>query len=481
MAVIFLLLIPNILLIDIPTISSSYDMHRIFEILLLCSISLLLLLNSNSRKWWLNYFASFSKTTYYLLISFFLLGLISAIFVAPLPKYAIQEISLFLLLFVLAITLASQIQQDSTQLRMALVAAIFISITIVSWQFVLEYFFSQLDGSITLKDNNFFWRFSNLRFFNQFQTWTFPFLALPFLLYYKKIGHWRILLLVPAIFWWTFWIHSGGRATGVATLIGIVAVLLLFRKKAVPFILFLAGTLLLGLALYFLMFLEFEKSTGATLIIEKATDGGLIRVATKAESQRVAMWLAAFDMSISNPLLGIGPQQFAFYHPIQDMAHPHNAPLQIMAEWGLPAALSIFFLIIKGAIQWITNIKQKTVAATTNIDTYLPMALTASFTAAAAHAQLSGIIVMPVSQFTGVVVIALMLSYFPINTAANNQHNHHHLLLSLFIVVVVTALLWSVFPEITRMEEIQKAITTSNSHGGLLHPRFWQQGLTDLY
>ncbi|MBF0446183.1 MAG: O-antigen ligase family protein, partial [Magnetococcales bacterium] len=475
---IYLLFIPNIIIIDSSITTSTYDLQRLFEILLLCSTSGFLLFHNNSRKWWLNYFAGFSATSKFLLASFFLLGFLSAIFVAPLPKYALQELSLFALLFVLAINIAAQIQQNSNKLRMVLLTAIFITVAIISWQFVLEYFFSLLDGSITIKNNNFFWRFLNLRLFNQFQTWTLPFLALPFLLYYKKTGHWRILLLLPATLWWTFWLHSGGRATGVATIIGVLVVWLIFRKKAFPFLMFLAGTLLLGVMLYLIMFLEFEKSSGATLIIDQASDGGLIRVATKAESQRMAMWLAALKMAWSNPWLGIGPQQYAFYHPIQNVAHPHNATLQVLAEWGGLAFICFFLLVLLGFISWIKNITQTVSDTTKNVDSYFFMALTASFVAAGVHAQLSGILVMPVSQVTGVIVIALMLSYspqYPVEIA-NSRQSYQHLLLSLFIFAMGATLIWSIFPDIKRLEEDKTVFVESRYNDGIFHPRFWQQG-----
>jgi putative inorganic carbon (hco3(-)) transporter len=478
----YLLLIPNILLVDSSITNSSYDIYRIFEIFLLCSTSGFLLLHKNSRKAWLNYFSSFSSTTKFLLASFFLLGYLSALFEAPLTKYALQELSLFALLFILAINIAAQIQQNSTQLRMVLLAAIFLTVAIVSWQFVLEYLFSLLEGSINLDSNNFFWRFSSLRFFNQFQTWSFPFLALPFLLYYKKIGHWRIFLLLPATLWWTFWLHSGGRATGLATFIGVMVVWLMFRKKAVPFMLFLVGTLLLGTVLYLVLFLEFDKGSGAKLIIDQATDGGLIRVGTKAEDQRMAMWLAAIKMALNNPWLGVGPQQYAFYHPIQNVAHPHNAILQILAEWGVLAFICFFLLVLLGLITWIKHISQTVVARTNNLDTNLFMALTTAFVAAGVHAQLSGVLVMPISQVTGVIIVGLMLSYSPQYQylLSHSRQTYQHLLLSLFIIAMVATLIWSIFPDIKRLKEDKIVFTQSKYNDGIFHPRFWQQGLIDL-
>ena len=471
----YLLLAPNTDLIS-NAYFTFYDEQRFFEIALLGITALVLAMDSVSRKAWLQVFSGFSWWTKTALSVFFFLGALSAVFSAPLPKYAWQELSLFALLFILAVAIAAQIRLHGERMRLFLVFAIFASGMLVTWRMLLDYLVCLRYGPGCLNLNDYFYHFVNVRFFNQFQSWTFPMLALPFLLYSERSGRWRVLLFLPAVFWWVLWIYSGGRGTGLAMLTGSLVVGIIFRKRALPWLFFQGRTLLAGGILYFLMFYLRLQGSGLELV------SGLSRFSRDSlVVGRLDMWLASLNMALTHPLLGVGPQQYAF-HPVHNIAHPHNAFLQLLAEWGIPAFAAFLFLLISGFFVWIRNVAKRLELELSGEYSSIPVALTASFVGACVHAQVSGILVMPLSQVTGVVILGLMLSFGPEKTPLTVpcRQRWHALMFSLGVLSLTTVLLWSLFPEVSYLSA-DKARYVQSHPGEVYHPRFWNQGLIDLH
>jgi hypothetical protein len=132
----------------------------------------------------------------------------------------------------------------------------------------------------------------------------------------------------------------------------------------------------------------------------------LHRFVAGGDSGRWELWSGATRLLLEHPLLGLGPQHYAYYAGANG-AHPHNAALQLASEWGTPAALAFLFLAVLGLRKLWTSLRA------TQDDCDPPeqgirFALSASILAAAFHANLSGLLVMPLSQVGGCLVMAWM-------------------------------------------------------------------------
>ena len=469
-----LVLAPNITIITTQYIYYLYDTQRFLEIILLVATALLLVLNSRNREAWIVFFSHLSFRTKFSLSIFFLLGSISSTISATLPKYAFQELSLFALLSLLTIGIASQVHLYGKFVRKFLIAALFVGTVLISWHFVLDIFFcTQSNENYCLNRAEYFYRFTNHRFFNQFQSWTFPILALPFLLYSNRVGRWRGLLAIPSVVWWSVWLHSGGRGTGLALIVGSLAAWLIFKKRAHAWLSFQCLTGLAGVVLYFSTFYALSSSLESSIGI---LETGLVRGLSPI---RPEMWLASLDMAYSNFLLGIGPQHYAFFHPIASISHPHSAIAQQLAEWGFPASSAAIFLLVSGLLAWIQITTTQDSQGSSNEEKYIPVTITASFFGALAHAQVSGVLVMPLSQIMGSVIIGLMLSYIPKKTITGPKlpSRFKTILFNVAVLSLACILLWSIFPQVNQIN----LINATQQPSGILHPRFWIQGQIDQY
>jgi hypothetical protein len=132
-------------------------------------------------------------------------------------------------------------------------------------------------------------------------------------------------------------------------------------------------------------------------------------------SGRTWMWSVTVRDSLNHPLLGIGPMNYVCTSP-KRIGHPHNFPLQLAAEWGIPVALSacviFLFLLTKG---W-QRVRRDGFGATDDGAT-AALLLTAVL-AAALHACLSGVMVMPASQVTGLLICGMLLGLYPAASGA---------------------------------------------------------------
>jgi len=124
---------------------------------------------------------------------------------------------------------------------------------------------------------------------------------------------------------------------------------------------------------------------------------------------RIEMWKRTAADALANPLFGIGPMAYACTQTAT-FAHPHNFPLQIAAEWGLPAAFLLFVVI--AALFWRAATILRWDRTEHPRDLRFAALLFAGALAAALHACLSGVLVMPASQVVGLLVCGMLAGAF---------------------------------------------------------------------
>ncbi|MCY1292818.1 hypothetical protein D9M70_420590 [compost metagenome] len=226
--------------------------------------------------------------------------------------------------------------------------------------------------------------FSWPRFLGQFQTLSLPLLILPALIGSRWSG-WSILLCTV---WWFATIAAGTRASwlGMASVVFIIPFLFRDGKR---FSLLQVACFLVGLLGYkiFMDMVPWVLGLSTGNLAEDRLSFSM--------SGREVLWAAAWSIFLEHPWLGAGPMHFAeIAHPFG--AHPHQALLQWMSEWGGVSTLLVFLLLGRGVWMFYqgamrTQSEDASLAA-------LKVCLMASFVASAVHAMFDGSLVMPYTQ-----------------------------------------------------------------------------------
>lgn len=307
--------------------------------------------------------------------------------------------------------------------------------------------------------------FANRRFYGQFQTFTLPLLALPLLsgVCQRNTRIWAFALLAA---WWMIAITGATRGTWLG-------------MAAAGFVVFLCGvqgrrwvrwqvlTMLVGLAAYYLVFVVLCNWLGITVANSAAE-----RMTTSL-SARDTIWLQAWDMIKSHPLLGAGPMHFAdIYNPIA--AHPHQAILQWASEWGIPSALLVGGLVAWGLLATLGLVRRECVSD--NPVQLLRLCLFAGLIGSLTQSMVDGVIVMPYSQLCLTIVVGWLLAIHE-KPAAHPQHARipFHGIWVACIIMAVGFFAYTVMRDFPHLEE--RNAQFRHDYGGNYQPRFWQQGI----
>lgn len=228
---------------------------------------------------------------------------------------------------------------------------------------------------------------SHPRFLSQFVTWTWPLIAE----WGSGAERWSVRVSSVALgSWWLgLAIAGGSRGTVIALAVATCVVLAMgpTRQRAAIYAAALLGA----------------GSIGATLAFARAgtTSGNpILEAAGRGTTGRWPLWEEAWQTFLQHPLFGAGPFSFAVDPPTFYAAHPHNATLQVMAEGGLLVLL---------AASVAAGLLARGLFLTTRSGDRRGLAYTGALIAAAVHAQVSGIIVMPISQLVGATIVGLAL------------------------------------------------------------------------
>ena len=232
--------------------------------------------------------------------------------------------------------------------------------------------------------------FSNRRFLDQTLTWTLPLIVLPWMRASGQGPLPRIGLYLIAAGWWMLLFASDGRGTAFGVTVGLAAAVAVMGSRVRTWLVRQIGAAAGGGALYLLVFVGIAPDHGK--ILARITDAG-----------RLELWSAALRLAKDHPWLGVGPMQYAADAPVLS-AHPHNAILQWLAEWGTPATVVMALFVAMAIVAWVRQCRALPRNTSEIADRVARSALTAALAGALAHAMVSGIIVMPLSQLLLVVI-----------------------------------------------------------------------------
>lgn len=458
----YIVLVPSISLV--PSMG-PYNEKRALQIGLMLAMGGILLASSTSRRQWLSIFGEIPALARWGLGMVLGLGGLSSA-LAPAPFSAFLELSHFVLLFVAAGVVASAVRQAPKQTERLLLGAVALSALLYAVYFTVRYSGALVFPALEI-GREIVSGFANIRFFNQYQTWTLPLLggvilALP---NQWRVGQGGILFL--AALWWALIFASNVRGTVVAMTVAAVGVWLLFGRNAHRWLGVQVTALLVGGVLYYILF---TLGGGvAPQVLERLGDVG-------GKSRRLLSWAKSLDMARGHLWLGVGPLHYAW--PPYDFtapAHPHNAFLQWMAEWGLPSTVLMSGLTIWGGWRWL---QQERDGADMNnpSSNAVSVALVASVIAGTVHAMVSGLLVMPLSQVLLILVGGWAWGRYRQqrydSSVASSTWPHAALCVVLSASVGVVG---SSLQDLSYTEERQSAFLESVERKKL-SPRYWQQG-----
>lgn len=383
--------------------ASWYNEKRLAQIIILTALFLILVFSYHFQKFVLDIIVGLPLATKLLLIIFFTFGVISSS-ISVLPLWAFLEVGNYFLLGLLALFIAYSIK-NNINAEKAIVLTFCISAALYLVAFIASLAAGLSNGVVDY--HHLLSGFINRRFLNQFQSISFPILLIaPFFL---NAGRGLFLTLSTlAAFWFMLMLVSDGRGVVFASLIGLTLSCILIPYYRVRWLIHVVYVIVLGS----LLFLGFDYLLSNNEIIK----GEVFR---DSSGGRVVIWLQLIETIQENPLFGIGPMHYAVLPQPFPLAHPHNITLQLIAEYGIPAALSLIVVISSSFILWA---KQQRQLAKKN-QTLVPTALTASFIAAVIHGHLSGVFVMPLSQLSFIVICGWMIGLLRKNKI--NQYDEH--------------------------------------------------------
>lgn len=429
-------------------LTGAYDSKRLFQVLILALLGLSTFFPSHRRELGSTW-NGLPRHARVALGLFFLLGLVSSL-QAPLPKVGVQETALMFLLCILSLVFAGWVRRErGTNGLTAWTFLLAMGASIYGFAFLVKALIQLMESGVLTRDV--FIHFSNPRFLNQYQTLLIPLLGLPLLLHPQMRLDAKQIVWIAGISWWLILFASGAKGSFVALGCAALGIYLLFGQTAKPWFRFQILALAPASVLY-----------GVKSLVGPAS-----------ASTRTNLWSLALEMTTDNPLFGVGPQHFAL-HPNGLGAHPHNGPLQIIAEWGQPAGLLLGGLLLWGLIAWVGESRRyATEKGVNDPETQTRIAVTASLLAGGVHAQVSGLLVMPLAQTALALIIGLALGLYQGKKTANDASSP---LPALAAGVAACALLWSLFPEVLMLKELEAAYREAPQIAHNFFPRFWKQG-----
>lgn len=332
--------------------------------------------------------------------------------------------------------------------------------------------------------------FSWPRFYNQVQSWAIPVLvAIPVLFPRHRLAF--ILCVLVLGLQWYIVLMTGARGSFVAVITACAfALIFLPAIRSRLFFWQIAG-FTLGTLVFAAVMFSFE-SVEQDLATEQAPTPNQIVIGREAGREadegdqsigktsffkqslgrsmthtygRQWMWSFAMRDARENPLLGIGPMNYACTSAA-GMGHPHNFPLQIAAEWGIPPALALgaIFMYLFWRITY--SIRRNGYGGPQ--DTVVAGLVFTGVLAAALHSCLSGVMVMPASQVTGLLLCGMLLGLYPSAPRASNAATVRWGVIP--GLLLAASLLGLGAHELKTMQSRAEQLSPDQS----LYPRIWQ-------
>lgn len=458
------LVISPFLVLPLVTSANIHDNQRLIEIscvLFALAIIWFQLINGSAIPLLL------SRPITLLLALFFLFGLDSSS-TAYSPRHAFFEWVNLLLLFGVAWLVATEISAkgdlllDKVLMICGLACAAYLLLEIAIYLSVLK-------AGVQPKPAQLIVGFANIRFFNHVQTISLPLLGLMASRMPdrgRKLFWWVITAL-----WWMLLFVSAGRGTFVGLTVALVIVWCTLPQAAGAWCRFMLLAGLAGLVAYLFFYAVIP------LILGLEPFGFFFSTADRTmaspTSGRMLLWTRALEMIREHPWLGAGPGHFAHYgQDLQIAAHPHNWPLQIASEWGMPALLLLNGVL---ALAMLKLWQLRKIISAKDQETLTAWLVTGC--AILVDGLVSGLIVMPTSQLWIALYVGCAWGWTcsrspSIQIIDFRPTRVHSVLVTVGALLLMYALVHGIWPEFVEMN------TRNNLYSEIkgLFPRIFSKG-----
>jgi putative inorganic carbon (hco3(-)) transporter len=299
-----------------------------------------------------------------------------------------MEVALVAQLIMLVLMVSAAVRENKPQADNALAIAIFAGAALCVLKFWVTYVLYALEGKIFPWDSPFL-EFANVRFFSQYQSYTLLLMILPGLMPGLSKSARAVTLFVAANFWALHWM-VGTRAAWLGLMVGCAIVLVFMRHGRTLWLRSQIFVALAGAAIFLVhshivaSLPRMEPVPGIRSIVDRG-QGSI--------NERLELAQSALGFIKQHPLTGVGPGQFGLQPYATFAAHPHNSPLQLLSEYGLPAGLAGIALVLMLSVYTVRTLRTTPVQVSvtgTSLVAALAMGLTDSL--------FSGNLIMPHSQ-----------------------------------------------------------------------------------
>lgn len=373
---------------------------------------------------------------------------------------------------------------------MAYVRFLFLSIAAVCTVYGLGtinvYLFAVFDGNASF-GNHIPYGFVNIRYWSHIATWCLPIIPLAVLIGpLKDVRVWRIVVLLGTGMWWWILFLTMGRGSALGVVFGVTLAVMLFGRRALPWL----KVFLMYLAVGFVLWLLLSMAVPSLL-----SEGEVyFRTVHSGSSGRMPMFIEAWRMSLQNFPFGMGPQSWLTHDVLTEtyatslkFGHPHNMYLMWAAEYGW-VLIALLGGVVSQVIRcfWESRVAVLASPATKTSDEKLLMltAFTASVSAALFHAGVSAVFMAPGSMLVGLfVLIAFWALIGPANpdvSPSTQKRKSPKLQTTVALIVCVVLcigwLAWLKGVWNYHQDMRDDAVTYVEEVGKATFPRFWLHG-----
>jgi O-antigen ligase len=323
------------------------------------------------------------------LVSVLLVGGAVAAVVSRAVNLGLLEIALTAQLIILFGVVACAVREGRVQAETALAVCVSAGAALCGLKFWVIYLLYAFEGKAFPWVAPFL-EFANVRFFSQYQAYALFLAVIPMSIANISRG-WRLFFFVIAANFWALHWMVGTRAAWLGLFVAVALVAGFLRKGRLTWLRWHAAAILAGAVIY-LVFSHFVHALPDTAPIPGVNS--IVERGQESIDERIALAQAALHFVQEHPLLGVGPGQFGLQPYPMNAAHPHNVPLQLLAEYGLIAGTAGIWLGALLTIFAIRTLRKQASGATDAIGASLVAALLMGMT----DALFSGNLIMPQSQ-----------------------------------------------------------------------------------
>lgn len=323
------------------------------------------------------------------LIAVFLAGGAISAAVSVAPQIGALQIGLVTLLVVLFFLVCVTVRALRREAETVLAVAIFAGAGLVVLKFWVTYVLYLVEGK-TFSWVSPFLDFANVRFFGQYQAYALLLVTLP-VVFLALSPKWRIFIYFVAASFWSLQWMVGSRAVWVGFAAATAVISLFMRQGRARWLAEQGGLAVAGGVIYLLFSSLILSSPNATPIPQSIS---IVERGGESANQRIILAKAALRLVGEHPLAGVGPGQFGLHYSITGAAHPHNAALQLLSEYGLVAGMAGVALGLLAVLFAVRRLRTGTLREIDPVGASLCAALVMGLI----DALLSGNLVMPHSQ-----------------------------------------------------------------------------------